>query len=271
MYADKTKLSTFGTKKGYPVIARCANLPIGIRNGYGLGGGRVVGWLPVVCCDVVCIPPFSLPNDAQKIEEDASESRKPGYVNFKRVVWHKSFYELLASIRELSKTGYSIECADGVVRHIYPAILILSADYEEQYDCLHYVTTLSNIYARCFMALIRGTNSKFPCPVCLVPGDELCKGRVYALRTTETMEKVYDEACQMSTASERNNHLKGYGLRYAQVCSIMLWLVTCLCQLILCNRMCFGSSRIQTHTELSLLTACMHLTLVYSKTTSGLA
>jgi hypothetical protein len=33
---------------GYPVIARCANLPIKIRNGTGLGGGRVVGWLPVV-------------------------------------------------------------------------------------------------------------------------------------------------------------------------------------------------------------------------------
>jgi len=33
------------------VIARCANLPVELRNGNGLGGGRVVGWLPVVCCD----------------------------------------------------------------------------------------------------------------------------------------------------------------------------------------------------------------------------
>ena len=30
------------------MIARCANLPTKIRNGTGLGGGRVVGWLPVV-------------------------------------------------------------------------------------------------------------------------------------------------------------------------------------------------------------------------------
>ena len=50
VYADKSKLSSFGTKKGYPVIARCANLPVELRNGIGLGGGRVVGWLPVVCC-----------------------------------------------------------------------------------------------------------------------------------------------------------------------------------------------------------------------------
>ena len=49
VYADKSKLSTFGTQKGYPVIARCANLPVEIRNGNGLGGGRIVGWLPIVC------------------------------------------------------------------------------------------------------------------------------------------------------------------------------------------------------------------------------
>ncbi|THH05669.1 hypothetical protein EW146_g9838 [Bondarzewia mesenterica] len=48
LYADKTKLSSFGGQKGYPIIARCANLPVGIRNSDGLGGGRVVGWLPIV-------------------------------------------------------------------------------------------------------------------------------------------------------------------------------------------------------------------------------
>ena len=56
LYADKSKLSSFGTKKGYPVIARCANLPVEIRNGKGLGGGRVVGWLPVVCSYVFMVP-----------------------------------------------------------------------------------------------------------------------------------------------------------------------------------------------------------------------
>ena len=75
-------------------------------------------------------------NNAFKIEEDAAESGKAKYSNFKRIVWHKSFYKLLASIRELSKIGYHIECADGEIRHIFPAIIILSADYEEQYDLL---------------------------------------------------------------------------------------------------------------------------------------
>lgn len=48
LYADKAKLSSFGTEKSYPVVARCANLPTDIRNSNGVGGGRVVGWLPIV-------------------------------------------------------------------------------------------------------------------------------------------------------------------------------------------------------------------------------
>ena len=124
-------MSSFGTKKGYPVIARCANLPVELRNGIGLGGGRVVGWLPIVffAAHYMLLVLMTL-----QVGEDAAESGKPAYANFKRVVWHNSFHELLASIRTLSKIGYKIKCADGEVRHIFPAILILSADYEEQYD-----------------------------------------------------------------------------------------------------------------------------------------
>ena len=113
------------------MIARCANLPAKIRNGTGLGGGRVVGWLPVVSSSVFILPsPFD--ENSLQVGETASESGKKEYVNFKRIVWHKALYKVLATIRELSKIGYHIECADGVVRHIFPAILILSADYEEQ-------------------------------------------------------------------------------------------------------------------------------------------
>ena len=49
LYADKTKLSSLGTQQGYPVYARCGNLPSKIRNGGGISGARCVGWLPIVC------------------------------------------------------------------------------------------------------------------------------------------------------------------------------------------------------------------------------
>ncbi|KIK76187.1 hypothetical protein PAXRUDRAFT_18386 [Paxillus rubicundulus Ve08.2h10] len=59
LYADKTKLSSHGTVKGYPIVVCCANLPVNIWNGKGLGGSCVVGWLPIV------------PEDAE--EEDYKE------------------------------------------------------------------------------------------------------------------------------------------------------------------------------------------------------
>ncbi|KAF9219660.1 hypothetical protein BS17DRAFT_716720 [Gyrodon lividus] len=47
LYADKSHLSSSGKVKAYPVVARCGNLPVEIRNGDGIGGGQVVGWLPI--------------------------------------------------------------------------------------------------------------------------------------------------------------------------------------------------------------------------------
>jgi hypothetical protein len=48
IYADKSVLSSFGTAKAYPVMARIANLPTRVRHGEGVGGTQIVGWLPVV-------------------------------------------------------------------------------------------------------------------------------------------------------------------------------------------------------------------------------
>ncbi|KAG1748380.1 uncharacterized protein EDB91DRAFT_1235712 [Suillus paluster] len=150
LYADKAKLSSFGRVKGYPVVTRCTNLPAIIRNGEGLGGGRVVGWLPIV-------------------KEDKKHSGKPAFINFKNTVWHTSFLKLLACLAPLSKLSSPIKCWDDIVRLFYPIILILSADYEEQV----------------VMALIRGLMGKFPCPICLMPREELSKTyNVYRLCTS---------------------------------------------------------------------------------------
>jgi hypothetical protein len=72
------------------------------------------------------------------------------------------------------------------------------------------------------MALTRGTNSDFPCPVCLVPKEEMCKGVVYALRTTETMKEVYNEAMEVETAKEKEEILKSAGLRGVEVCGLLI-------------------------------------------------
>lgn len=129
LYADKTKLSSFGTVKGYPVVVRCANLPTHIRNGEAFGGGRVVGWLPIVSrlflnINSICI--------TLQVPEDAGEEGKLGYTTLKRVVWHESFKKLLEHAAQYSKTGYSHKSHNDILRWLFPVILILSADYEEQ-------------------------------------------------------------------------------------------------------------------------------------------
>jgi len=57
---------------------------------------------------------------------------RPGWVNFEQVIWHNSFYKLLETIEVYSVTGYWAKCGDEVMWHIYPLILILTADYKEQ-------------------------------------------------------------------------------------------------------------------------------------------
>ncbi|KAG1904003.1 uncharacterized protein F5891DRAFT_977514 [Suillus fuscotomentosus] len=80
------------SQKAYPVIA---NSPVRICNGEGFGGGRLIGWLPIV-------------------EEERQYSRTQSFVNFKNVVWHESFKCLLKSLTLLSKTGFCIKCWDGI-------------------------------------------------------------------------------------------------------------------------------------------------------------
>ena len=67
-----------------------------------------------------------------QVKEDAGETRKKRFVNLKRVVWHEGFKCVLESIIQYSKTGCWTDCGDQVSRWLFPLILILSADYEEQ-------------------------------------------------------------------------------------------------------------------------------------------
>ncbi|KAG1743670.1 uncharacterized protein EDB91DRAFT_1236667 [Suillus paluster] len=186
LYADKTKLSTHGTVKGYPVMVHCANLPVDIRNGEGIGGGRVVGWLPI-------------------IEEKASEHGKPGFINFKCVVWHEAFVKILLNLEQYSKTGYLYMCYDKIMRWLFPVILILSADYKEQ----------------CMMSLICSVQCKCPCPVCLIPVNELSDlSKTFAIRTAKDAQDAL--AVYKRSKTQGKELLKSLGLRAVEN---VLWLV----------------------------------------------
>ncbi|TFK83026.1 hypothetical protein K466DRAFT_666133 [Polyporus arcularius HHB13444] len=157
IYADKTRLSSFGTQQAYPIIARLANLPSDIRNSNGHGGGQVIGFLPIVT--------------------NEKEKHKPQFATHKREVWHDAMRLALKKVIEYCRKGKKVLCGDGIWRRFFPLILMCVADYEEQ----------------AVMTLIRGVNGLFPCPVCLVPAEEQAElglSPLYPLRNQEQGKEI---------------------------------------------------------------------------------
>ncbi|KAI0649456.1 hypothetical protein C8Q79DRAFT_999221 [Trametes meyenii] len=142
-----------------------------------------------------------LPNYASPLAysvEDENEEGKKGFTTFKRAVWHKAFWILLESVAKWAKDGYNFQCGDGVWRILFPMILILVADYEEQ----------------AMMSLIRGPKGKCPCPVCLVPQDQqtnLGEVPLYPYRDPAVAQALVEDPTLKG--EEREKKFKSLGLR----------------------------------------------------------
>ncbi|KAJ7849957.1 hypothetical protein B0H14DRAFT_2445266 [Mycena olivaceomarginata] len=180
IYVDKSKLSTFGTEKAYAIVARVANIPVSIRNSNTqFGGGQVVGHQPVV-------------------KEDTNENNKPAFSNFKTVVWHAAFWKLLESLVHHAKLGSWTTCGDEILRWLWPIVLILASDYEEA----------------CVMALIRGVQGLYPCPMCFVPWNEQSDlSTEHPRRTAQDSKDKLEKARACRTLAEREEILKENSLR----------------------------------------------------------
>jgi hypothetical protein len=90
------------------------------------------------------------------------------------------------------------------------------------------------------MALIRGLMGKFPCPVCLVPCDELSNTlKVFPLCTCTGTKALLAQAQESSTLDTREQILSSQSLRNVDV-SLTLNLNLILLSLILL--FCFQSS-----------------------------
>ncbi|KAF6755064.1 hypothetical protein DFP72DRAFT_1033140 [Ephemerocybe angulata] len=182
LYADKTQMSTFGGQLAHPVYAAVANLPVSLRNGGEgkLGGSRIVGWLPIIQ------------------DSDQGECSDKEFADYKRVVWHGCLGKLFESILEKGMKGCWIKCGDGVERWLFPFILILSADYEEQ----------------CTMANTRGFQGLCPCPICLVPSDRIVDLTVsFPTRDLVETENLVIQAKKIKAVGKRDQYLKAQSLR----------------------------------------------------------
>ncbi|KAG8715384.1 hypothetical protein FRC09_016653, partial [Ceratobasidium sp. 395] len=178
LYADKALASSSGAKKIYPVVARLTNLPREIRNGQGVGSGKVVALLPVV-------------TDAD-LPDGLADSASADY---RCAVWHGAMQKLLDTIRLEAQAGHAAELElhlalglEKALWRFFPTVSIFGADYEEQ----------------CAAACIRGSNCVCPCPRCLILGTELHNLILRAAeRDPATVIKLLQEASELSTTASR--------------------------------------------------------------------
>ncbi|KAF6754610.1 hypothetical protein DFP72DRAFT_898326 [Ephemerocybe angulata] len=182
LYADKTQMSTFGGQLAHPVYAAVVNLPVSLRNGGEdkFGGSRIVGWLPII-------------EDSE--QGDCSDKE---FADYKRIVWHGCLGKLFESISKKGQEGCWIRCGDGIERWLFPLILILSADYEEQ----------------CTMANTRGFQGLCPCPICLVPKERIIDLTTsFPIRNLDETENLVIQAMHIKGVGKKDAHLKPQSLR----------------------------------------------------------
>lgn len=68
--------------------------------------------------------------EAHQVPEDSDKSGKTPFVDFKRVVWHSSVHKILEPFLKL--VGLPYIDVYGILRLLFPIILIIAADFEEQ-------------------------------------------------------------------------------------------------------------------------------------------
>ncbi|KDQ57149.1 hypothetical protein JAAARDRAFT_47794 [Jaapia argillacea MUCL 33604] len=164
LWSDKGLLSSFGGRKGYPVVAQCANLPSTICNSEGFGGGRLVGWLPI-------------------LGEEAGSHRKKTWTNHRREVWHTAFSHIISSLVPLSETGYWFKCGHiEVPQHFFPSIYVMSLDYEEQ----------------AIATLTRGSSSLAGCPSCEQPAEEFDQLGAGNPRNSKAYQRIWCQGEEMT-------------------------------------------------------------------------
>jgi hypothetical protein len=73
--------------------------------------------------------PTHLGNQFEAPEE---EKKRQEYKNFTRIVYHSTWWEILKSLDTPEHYGAALKCGDNAVRVFFPAVYILSMDFEEQ-------------------------------------------------------------------------------------------------------------------------------------------
>ncbi|KAF8341591.1 uncharacterized protein EI90DRAFT_2905164, partial [Cantharellus anzutake] len=178
IYADKSKLSTFGSVTGYPVIARLSILPHSIRNAKGTGGGCLIGWLP-------------------EASSGAEKCNQKAWATFQSYIYQQAMSEVLSSLHDVAYWGVQLRCADDILRRVFPFVYGLIANNQEGWT----------------MLAMRGAKSLKPCTICLVPRDALHRLDMKYPRCSKSETSQIIRKAQTMAKGPAEELLQSYGLR----------------------------------------------------------
>ncbi|QRV77137.1 leucine-tRNA ligase [Ceratobasidium sp. AG-Ba] len=149
---DATLLSLFTGQKVWPVYLSIGNIDKEVRRAPSEQATMLIGYIPVANLSFIS-------NEDERREK-------------KWEVYHACMAEILASLKQASKDGVEMVCADGAVRRVHPIAAAHMADFEEQ----------------CMVACTYRTR----CPICDVPHEGRGDGQGEAsLRTRlQTLEAL---------------------------------------------------------------------------------
>ena len=205
---------------GYPVIAQIGNLPVDIRNGKGLGGGELVGWLPIV--SFLALQVLNQLANALRLLRFQKMSQKRAKKAMLIISELSGMNHLRSSWNQLP-TVHLLEIGQTVVIE-YPGnsfqqlLFYLQTMMSSMW--LFYSLKSFNKKSRCIMGNICGVGSLEPCPICHVPKDKLhdCGKAQWPLRTGIETQRIIEQARKLRSG-DAEELLKKNGLRPIDVCT----------------------------------------------------
>lgn len=141
---------------------------------------------------------------------------------------------VLSGIRHSSTFWIPFKSTSEQVTHLPIVLIALTGTYSGLF-WLHLLIMKSSMspqsklstylliyFIRCMISLIRGIGSNFPCPICLVPANQQTNlSTIFPQRTMKNMQEIYLTA-QKLASGPKDELLKSYGLRDAEVCQARL-------------------------------------------------
>ncbi|KAJ3530334.1 hypothetical protein NM688_g7726 [Phlebia brevispora] len=181
IYADATQLNAFGTHKAWTMYGWLNNVSRTIRRTRSKGGAFLLAFLPSV--------PGLKHDDSSHL---ATHRARVYHAAAKKVIESMEIPAKYGAIFDCEHCGKTVE----VMGH--PCVTCFSMDLEEKYRA----------------AGLLGTQSKYVCPICLVPHEDLNNFRgSWPARNQRSAEALIKEASALSTQKDRREKLASQSLR----------------------------------------------------------